>query len=70
MMNGEGYKDPTADKAVRSAAKVPYHIREVMKVLNQVAHLCGMEVTAVRDLKSGKTWRGGESDGKDSSGRK
>ena len=56
-MNGEGYKDPTADKAVRNASRMPKAIYEVYKALNLVAELHGLEITGLRDKKTRKEWR-------------
>lgn len=43
-MNGEGYRDPTADKAVHRASKVPKHVRDVIQVLRLVASLTGFKI--------------------------
>lgn len=56
-MNHEGYKDPTAEKAVRNASKMPKAIRAVYKVLNEVASLQGLEIIGLRDKKTGKVWK-------------
>lgn len=56
-MNHEGYKDPTADKAVRRASRMPKAIYAVFKVLNEVASLHGLEIIGLRDKKTGKVWR-------------
>lgn len=56
-MNHEGYKDPTAEKAVRNASKMPKAIREVYKALNEVASLQGLEIIGLRDKKTGKVWK-------------
>lgn len=56
-MNGEGYRDPTADMACRNASRMPKHIRDVIRALNQVASLHGLEIVTVKDKKSGKEWR-------------
>lgn len=57
-MNKEGYRDPTAEKAVHNASKVPRRIREVMDAMNKVASLHGLEIVVVRDKHTGKEWRG------------
>ena len=56
-MNHEGYKDPTAEKAVRNASKMPKAIRAVYKVLNEVASLQGLEIIGLRDKKTRKVWK-------------
>lgn len=55
-MNGEGYKDPTADKAIRDYNRMPYRIKQVMQAMNSVASLHGLEIIAVRDKQTGKIW--------------
>ncbi len=56
-MNAEGYRDPTADKAVRNASRMPQYIYEVFKALNTVANLHGFEIIGLRDKKTGKVWK-------------
>ena len=41
-MNYEGYRDPTADKAVRKADKMPKHIRTIFDALNTVVSVQGI----------------------------
>lgn len=55
--NNEGYPDPTAGKAVRSAGRMPTHIYNAFCVLNNTAGLLGLEITGVRDRKTGKEWK-------------
>lgn len=50
--NNEGYPDPTAGKAVRSAGRMPTHIYNAFCVLNNTAGLLGLEITGIRDLIS------------------
>ncbi len=40
-MNHEGYRDPTADRAVRKADKMPKHIRKIFDALNTVCECAG-----------------------------
>lgn len=56
-MNHEGYKDPTAEKAVHNASKMPRRIRDVVRALNTVASLHGLEIVAVRDRKTREEWK-------------
>ena len=51
--NNEGYPDPTAGKAVRSAGRMPTHIYNAFCVLNNTAGLLGLEITGIRDRKNG-----------------
>lgn len=55
-MNHEGYKDPTADQAVRNTDKIPRRIKDVMRAMNAVASLHGLEIVTVRDRKTGRKW--------------
>ncbi len=55
-MNGEGYKDPTADKAIRDYNRMPRRIKQVLLAMNSVASLHGLEIIAVRDKQTGKIW--------------
>ena len=55
-MNHEGYRDPTADQAVRNAEKIPRRIKDVMREMNAVASLHGLEIVTVRDRKTGRKW--------------
>ena len=52
--NNEGYPNPTAGKAVRSAGRMPTHIYNAFCVLNNTAGLLGLEITGIRDRKTGK----------------
>lgn len=54
--NNEGYPDPTAGKAVRSAGRM-LHIYNAFCVLNNTAGLLGLEITGIRDRKTGKEWK-------------
>lgn len=55
--NNEGYQDPTAGKAVRSVGRMPTHIYNAFCVLNNTAGLLGLEITGIRDRKTGKEWK-------------
>lgn len=57
MKNHEGYPDPTAEKAIRAAGRMPTHIYNIYQVLNNVAGLHGLEITGLRDRKTGKEWK-------------
>lgn len=57
MKNHEGYPDPTAGKAIRAAGRMPTHIFNIYQVLNNVAGLHGLEITGLRDKKTGKEWK-------------
>ena len=52
--NNEGYSDPTAGKAVRAAGRMPTHIYNAFCVLNNTAGLLGLEITGIRDRKTGR----------------
>lgn len=55
--NKEGYRDPTAGKAIRAAGHMPTHIFNIYEALNNVAGLHGLEITGLRDKKTGKEWK-------------
>lgn len=55
--NSEGYPDPTAGKAIRTASRMPTHIHNAYVAINNVASLMGFEITGLRDRKTGKVWR-------------
>lgn len=54
--NNEGYSDPTAGKAVRAAGRMPTHIYNAFCVLNNTEGLLGLEITGIRDRKTGREW--------------
>lgn len=56
-VNGEGYKDPTADTAVHRASKMPKHIWRVYKMLNAAAGVSGLEITGLRDKETGNEYK-------------
>ena len=53
-MNHEGYRDPTADRAVRKADKMPKHIR---KIFDTVVSVQGIKVTEITDKHTGRKWK-------------
>lgn len=52
--NNEGYSDPTAGKAFQAAGRMSTHIYNAFCVLNNTAGLLGLEITGIRDRKTGK----------------
>lgn len=56
-VNKEGYRDPTAEMAVRRASRMPRHIWNIFKELNLAAGKSGMEVTEIRDKETGRKYR-------------
>ena len=52
-MNKEGYKDPTADRAIAHADHIPKHVRQVLDVLEQAAGIAGFQDQEHRDPRSG-----------------
>lgn len=57
MSNAEGYHDPTADRAIHNATKMPRRIKDVYRALQAVAGLHGLEITELRDRRTGERWR-------------
>lgn len=53
-MNSEGYKDPTAEKAIHNTGHIPKHIREPLDLVRRFLDVTGLELIniAVRDRKS------------------
>ena len=53
-MNGEGYKDPTAEKAIHNTEHIPKHIREPLDLVRRFLDVTGLELIniVVRDRKS------------------
>lgn len=49
--------DPTAGDAIRACGRMPTHIYNIYSVINNVAGLHGLEITGLRDKKTGKEWR-------------
>ena len=58
--NGSGYKDPTAEKAIKSVIADEKKVTKLIKTIQAVAHLAGYEIEGrivLRDKKSGEIWR-------------
>lgn len=60
-MNSEGYKDPTAEKAIHNTEHIPKHIREPLKLIRRLLDIVGLELTGitVRDRKSKRKYSWG-----------
>ncbi|MCI6637638.1 MAG: hypothetical protein SOT60_10320 [Bilifractor sp.] len=59
-MNSEGYRDPTADKAVKHTDHTPEPVMKVICLLRDIAGLAGFEIVGricLRDKSSGREWR-------------
>ena len=57
IMNKEGYPDPTAEKAVHNASRIPKYIRSIYKMLNAAAGVSGLEIIGLRDKETGREYR-------------
>ena len=55
--NQEGYRDPTAGKAIQDASRIPHHVKEAHKALKDIASLLEFEVLVLRDRKTGRVYR-------------
>lgn len=55
-MNQEGYKDPTAERAVHNAGKMPRNIHKVVQAMNELARIHGIEIVKVRDTRTKQEW--------------
>lgn len=56
-MNREGYRDPTADRAIQNYTK---RVSDLIHVLRSVAAVGGFEIVgriAIKDKKTGETFR-------------
>lgn len=53
-MNSEGYKDPTAEKAIHNAGYLSEYIWEPLKLIRRLLDIVGLELIGitVRDRKS------------------
>ncbi len=56
IMNKEGYPDPTAERAVHNAGRMPKHIRSIYKMLNAAAGVSGLEIIGLRDKETGREY--------------
>lgn len=59
-MNGERYRDPTADSAVRHADRTPEPVMKIIYMLRDIAGLAGFEIVGricLRDKTTGKEYR-------------
>ena len=59
-MNGESYRDPTADKAVKHTDHTPEPVMKVIYLLRDIAGLAGFEIVGricLRDKTTGKEYR-------------
>lgn len=56
-MNKEGYSDPTAERAVHNASRIPKHIRSIYRMLNAAAGVSGLEIIGLRDKETGREYR-------------
>lgn len=57
-MNGEGYKDPTAEKAMGRMKHIPMHIWEPIKLVKEVLGFAKLELVgiSIRDRRSGRKY--------------
>ena len=60
-MNGEGYRDPTADQAIYRASRLPEPIWNVIKAVRAVLEVSHLELTGIQmvDRKKQKKVRMG-----------
>lgn len=47
-MNSEGYKDPTAEKAIHNAGYLPEHIWEPLDLVRRFLNVTGLELIKYR----------------------
>ncbi|MCB5502010.1 hypothetical protein [Dorea formicigenerans] len=56
-MNHEGYKDPTADKAVHRYNQMPYRMRRALTDLQDIASPFGFDIITIKDRQTGRKYR-------------
>ena len=56
-MNQEGYRDPTAEKAMREYNRMPHRMREALTAMQNVVSLMGFELVEVRDKRTGRLYK-------------
>ena len=56
-MNHEGYRDDTAEQAIRNYNRMPHHMKEAVHHLKAIASLLGFEIVELRDRKTGRNIR-------------
>lgn len=59
-MNSEGYKDETAERAIRHATQTPDDVMQVIRMMKAVASVAGFDVIGriqLKDRASGKEFR-------------
>lgn len=58
-MNKEGYRDPTAEQAVRNVSKVPKKVCDVIKVLKDVCKISRLRIKHIVliDADTGREYR-------------
>lgn len=56
-MNHEGYKDPTAEKAIRNADRMPRQMQEATRHLKAIASLLGFDIMELKDKRTGRRYR-------------
>ena len=70
-MNGEGDRDPTADRAIRNAGRLPKPIWNVVKAVRKVLNVSHLELVEIRirDRTTGREHKwGGDINGEKGSG--
>lgn len=56
-MNHEGYKDPTADKALHRYNQMPYRMRRALTDLQDIASLFGFDILIIKDRRTGRKFK-------------
>lgn len=56
-MNHEGYKDPTAEKAIKNADRMPRQMQEATRHLKAIASLLGFDIMELKDKRTGRRYR-------------
>lgn len=51
-MNQEGYKDETAEKAIRKYNRMPHEMKRAVNNLQNIASMLGFEIITIRDKRT------------------
>lgn len=58
-MNKEGYRDPTAEQAVRNASKTPRRVCEIIKILKDICRVSRLRIKHItlEDVDTGRRYQ-------------
>ena len=56
-LNQEGYKDPTAERAIREYNRLPHRTKEALYHLQVIASMMGFEIVEIKDKHTGRKYK-------------